>query len=198
MKKILLPLLVLALSGFAFAGSETFSINFEQYPGYTQITNQYAGQYATFTNSLQLVAPYYDYIDYPPHSGNGVITNDPNDPIQVNFAPTITNLLGGVDKVTGWYTDPNGVTVSAYNSHGGLITTFNGAPVIGSSLQFSVSNPGGGIAYITISDVGGNPDNETVDDLSYEYIPEPNGLLVVCSGLLGAVGLVRLKARFTN
>ena len=77
MKKALLPLLVLAFCGFAFAGTQDFLINFEQYPEYTQITNQYAGQYATFTNSLQLVAPYYDYIDYPPHSGNGVITNDP-------------------------------------------------------------------------------------------------------------------------
>jgi len=199
MKKLLLPLLVFAFSALAFAGSQTtFTINFEQYPEYTQITNQYAGQYATFTNALQLVAPYYDYFDYPPHSGNGVITNDPNDPIQVNFAPTIPNLLGGVDKVTGWYTDPNGVTVSAYNSKGGLITTFNGAPVIGSNLEFSLINPGGGIAYITISDNGGNPDNETVDDITYEYVPEPNGLLVMCSGLLGAVGLVRLKARFTK
>src|SRR5271166_5921604 len=156
MKKILLPLLVLALSGFALAGSQTFSIDFEQYSAYTQITNQYDGQYADFTNALQLVSPFYNYTDYPPHSGSGVITNDPNDPIQVNFAATIPNLLGGVDKVTGWYTDPNGVTVSAYDSHGVLIKTFNGAPVIGSSLQFSLSNPGGGIAYITISDVGGN------------------------------------------
>jgi len=31
----------------------------------------------------------------------------------------------GADKVTGWYTDPNGVTVNVYNSHGGLIETFN-------------------------------------------------------------------------
>lgn len=195
MKKLLLPLLVLAFSAFAFAGSENFSINFEQYPEYTQITNQYAGQYATFGNSLQLVAPGYDYFDYPPHSGSGVITNDPNDPIQVSFA----NWNGsGADKVTGWYTDPNGVTVNAYNSKGGLLTTFNGAPVIGSNLEFSVSDPSGGIAYITISDNGGNPDNETVDDLSYELVPEPNGLLVVCSGLLAAVGLLRLKARFST
>jgi len=195
---MLLPLLVLALSAFAFAGSESFSINFEQYPEYTQITNQYAGQYATFTNSLQLVAPGYDYFDYPPHSGNGVITNDPNDPIQINFALAIPNGIGGVDKVTGWYTDPNGVTVNAYNSRGSLITTFAGAPIYQANAEFTVSNPSGGIAYITISDNGGNPDNETVDDISYDYIPEPNGLLAVGSGLLGALGLLRLKARLST
>ncbi len=188
MKKALLPLLVLAFSGFLFAGSQSFTINFEQYPEYTQIDNQYASQYATFSNALQLVAPGYDYVDYPPHSGNGVITNDPNDPIQVNF----TNLAGA-DKVTGWYTDPNGVTVNAYNSKGALLETFNGTPVIGSNLEFSLSNAGGGIAYITISDNGGNPDNETVDDLTYEVIPEPGSLLIVCSGLLSGVGLLRLK-----
>jgi hypothetical protein len=56
MKKALLSLLVLALSAFAFAGSQTtFTIDFEQYPAFTQIDNQYAGQYATFNNALQLV-----------------------------------------------------------------------------------------------------------------------------------------------
>jgi len=188
MKKALLPLLVFAFSAFAFAGSESFSINFEQYPEYTQITNQYAAQFVTFSNSLQLVAPGYDYFDYPPHSGNGVITNDPNDPIQVNFT-----TLSGADKVSGWYTDPNGVTVNAYNSKGVLLSSFNGAGVIGSSLEFSLSESGGGIAYITISDNGGNPDNETVDDLSYNVIPEPSSLLIVCSGLLSGAGLLRLK-----
>jgi hypothetical protein len=198
MKKALLPLLVLALSAFAFAGSQTFSINFEQYAGYTQITNQYAGQYATFTDALQLVAPYYDYFDYPAHSGSGVITNDPLDPIQINFAASIPGAIAGVGLVTGWYTDPNGITVKAYNSTGGLISTFNGAGVIGSSLEFSISQAYGGIAYITISDNGGNPDSETVDDISYEFIPEPNGLLVMCSGLLGAMGLLRLKAKLST
>jgi hypothetical protein len=192
MKKALLPLLVLAFSGFAFAGSQTYTIDFEQYPEYTQITNQYAGQYATFTNALQLVAPYYDYTDYPPHSGNGVITNDPNDPIQVNFAAAPGYL--GVNTVTGWYTDPNGVTVSAYDGKGNLVGTFNGAPVIGSNLKFSINAPvTGDISYITISDNGGNPDNETVDDLKYQEVPEPGSLVIVCSGLLGGVGLLRLR-----
>lgn len=192
MKKALLPLLVLALSAFAFAGTQNFSINFEQYSAYTQIDNQYSGQYATFSNALQLVAPFYNYFEYPAHSGSGVITNDPLDPIQVNFATAPGTL--GVNNITGWYTDPNGVTVNAYNSKGVLVGTFNGAPVDGSNLQFSLSTAmAGTIAYITISDNGGNPDNETVDDISYQEVPEPDSLLIVCSGLLGAVGLFRLR-----
>ena len=191
MKKALLPLLVLALSTFSLAGTETFSINFEQYSAYTQITNQYAGQYATFTNALQLVSPFYDYFDYPAHSGSGVITNDPSNPMQVNFSAAPG--YGGVDKVTGWYTDPNGITVNAYDSHGNLLGTFNGAGVIGSTSQFSITEGLGYIAYVTISDNGGSPDNETVDDLSYQEVAEPGSLLIVCSGLFGAAGLLRLK-----
>src|SRR5208283_4145054 len=81
MKKLLLPLLVFAFSALAFAGSQTtFTINFEQYPEYTQITNQYAGQYATFTNALQLVAPYYDYFDYPPTPAMGSSPTIPTTP----------------------------------------------------------------------------------------------------------------------
>jgi len=192
MKKALLPLLVLAFSVSATAGTQSFTINFEQYPGYTQITNQYAGQYATFNNALQLVVPDYDYFDYPPHSGSGVITNDPSNPIQVTFSTAPGTL--GVNNITGWYVDPNGITVNGYNSKGALVATFQGAPVIGADLEFSLSTAQAGtISYITISDDTGSPDSEIVDDLSYQEVPEPDSLLIVCSGLVSAVGLARLK-----
>ena len=188
MKKALVPLVVLALSCFAFAGSQSFSINFEQYSGYTQITNQYAADGVTFQNALQLVAPGYDYFDYPPHSGNGVITNDPNNPIIVTFATAM-------QEVTGWYADPNGITVDAYNVHGQLIGTFNGSAIVGSNLQFSLSstNSGGYISYITISDNGSQPDSETIDDLFFE-VPEPGMLSLICPGLLGAFAMLRRKS----
>jgi len=186
MKRVLLPLLVLALSCSAFAGSST-TINFEQYAGYTQITNQYAAEGVTFQNALQLVAPGYDFLDYPAHSGNGVITNDPNDPITVSF----TNA---VQMVSGWYTDPNGITVDAYNVHGQLIGTFNGSAVIGSDLEFMLGSTvsGGYISYITISDDLGQADNETVDDLSFS-LPEPGVLSLLFPGLLGAYCVLRRK-----
>jgi hypothetical protein len=189
MRKALLPLLVLALSCFAFAGSQT-TINFEQYAGYTYITNQYAADGVTFQNALQLVAPGYDYLDYPAHSGSGVITNDPNNPIIVTF----TNA---VQLVSGWYTDPSGITVDAYNVHGALIGTFSGSAIIGADAQFSLGSTlsGGYISYITISDNGGQPDSETVDDLFFA-LPEPGALSLIFPGLLGAFAVLRKKAGF--
>jgi len=184
MKRALLPVLILALSCAAFAGSST-TIDFEQYAGYTQITNQYAG--VTFQNALQLVAPGYDYFDYPAHSGSGVITNDPNDPIMISFA-------SAVQTVSGWYTDPNGITVDAYNVHGQLIGTFNGSAVIGSNLEFMLNSTvaGGYISYITISDNTQQPDSETVDDLTFS-LPEPGVLSLLFPGLLGVYGVMRRK-----
>ncbi len=188
MRKALVPLVVLTLSCFAFAGSESFTINFEQYAGYTQISNQYAADGVIFQNALQLVAPNYDYFDYPAHSGSGVITNDPNNPIIVDF----TNA---VQVVSGWYTDPNGITVDAYNVHGQLIGTFNGSSIIGGNAQFSLGSTlnGGYISYITISDDAGTSDSETIDDLFFS-IPEPGVLSLLCPALLGAFVLLRRKS----
>ena len=57
----------------------TYTIDFEQLASYTQVTNQYAAQFVLFDNALQLNVPDYNYFDYPPHSGVGVVTNDPDD-----------------------------------------------------------------------------------------------------------------------
>ena len=74
MKKLMLLVLVLSLSTLAFAGSET--IDFEQYAQFTQITNQYSAMGVTFDSALQLVAPNYDYFDFPAHSENGIHPED--------------------------------------------------------------------------------------------------------------------------
>ena len=74
----------------------------------------------------QLVVPFYNYFDFPPHSGNGVITNDPNDPITISFAVPVGN-------VSFWYASPGGIVVN-----GAII---NGAPVDGSNNEIIL--PGG-------------------------------------------------------
>jgi hypothetical protein len=57
---------LLAFSSLAHAGPLSYTIDFEEYSAYTQITNQYAAQGVTFVNAMQLVAPGYDNIDFPP------------------------------------------------------------------------------------------------------------------------------------
>src|ERR1017187_5549942 len=107
MKKLLLLVMLMSLSSLAFAASIT--INFEQFSAYTQIDTQYQiSDGVTFANALQLVAPFYDWFDYPPHSGNGVTTNDPNDPITVAFSTAMYN-------VSFWYAAPDGIVVTGSN-----------------------------------------------------------------------------------
>jgi|ERR1035441_1140316 hypothetical protein len=177
MKKLLLLVLVLSFSSLAFAGPITYTIDFEQYSAYTQITNQYAAQNATFTNALQLVEPFYDYFDYPPHSGSGVITNDPSDPVTVTFTVPMYN-------VSFWYAAPDGIVVTG--SNGAVI---NGAGVDGTNAQIVVP---GAVTWITISANDG-ADYETVDDLTYTVVPEPGSFLLVGTGLLGLAASLRRK-----
>ncbi|MFZ1137499.1 MAG: PEP-CTERM sorting domain-containing protein [Candidatus Korobacteraceae bacterium] len=176
MKKLLLLVCLLSLSSLAMANA-TFTIDFEQYAAYTQITNQYAAQDATFNNALQLVVPFYNYFDYPPHSGSGVITNDPNDPITISFSTPM-------QLVSFWYAAPDGIV--ATGSNGAVV---DGAGVDGSNLQIVMP---GYVSWITISANDG-ADSETVDDVSYTVAPEPGSLALLGSGVLGMAGLLRRK-----
>ena len=185
MKKLMLLVALLSLSSLAFSNVIT-TIDFEQYSAYTQITTQYAG--VDFgSNALQLVVPFYNYFDYPPHSGSGVITNDPNDPITVSFSSPY------IFDVNFWYAAPDGIVANAYNQYGTLIGSVVGAGVDGSNLWVDLPSSHWGIAWITISANDG-ADSETVDDLSYTTgTPEPGSLLLMGTGVLGLAGFVRRK-----
>lgn len=184
MKKFVLLLAVVLVSSLAFAGTET--IDFEQYSEYTQITNQYSSMGVTFTSALQLVAPFYDYQDFPPHSGNGVITDDPNSTIGMYFAPGSAGFT-----VTGWFNAPAGMVVTAYNSLNQVVATFSGTTIPGTDQMFTL-NANTYIAYITFSDSGGG-DDMTLDDLSWTPVPEPATPMMLTSGLLSFGLLWRRK-----
>jgi hypothetical protein len=121
-----------------------------------------------------------------------VITNDSGnfdfnaDPIQVNFAP-------GADGITGWYSDPNGITVNAYDQYDNLLGTFLGTATNMANAEFSINSDTTGISYIVINDNSGNADYVTVDDLSYTLTPEPGSIVLLGTGLLGLAGVLRRK-----
>ena len=149
MKKFLVLLLaVFALSAMAFAGS--VGVNFTD-AGYTVVTTQYlATDGVTFSNSLELTTGDGDIgpgSDYPlPPNGSNVITNDPADPITMSMTGTFSGqgaLAGNyVYAVSGYYTSPIGVTVTAYNINGGVLATLVLAANDGSSTLFSLTIPG--------------------------------------------------------
>ncbi len=121
-----------------------------------------------------------------------MITNDPNDPIQVNF----TNSLVSVRTMSFWYTDPNGIVVTGYNTVGTVLATIAGAPVYDANAQITLTSTiGQAFAYVTISDAYGYADNETVDDLSFVPvpIPEPSSLAMLGSGVLGLAAVLRRR-----
>jgi hypothetical protein len=203
--RLLLPALLLSCSSLAFAGPvTTYTINFEGVPGYTLLTNQYAnGVYAsdpvTFFNALELNTGDGNPTGYPPHSGTGEITDagygtDAADSIVLTFSE-------GMSTVSGWYTDPYGVVVTAYDSHGNVISTVDGAAVYGADDEFQIFATSGSdpIASITIGDAQDNIFSETVDDISFTtasttpVIPEPGSFVLLGTGLLSMAGALRRK-----
>jgi hypothetical protein len=191
MHRLLLLVLLLSCSSLAFAGPTTYSINFEQLGAYTQVTSQYSADDVTFTNAMQVTEPDFNYFEFPPHSGAGAITDDPGNPITLSFAT-------GVASVSGWYADPYGVVITAYDASDNVLDVIDGTGVDGSDLSFYLtaafnSDP---ITSVTISDDGygaNGPDGEIVDDLTITATPEPGSFLLLGTGLLGLAGALRRK-----
>jgi hypothetical protein len=194
MHRLALPVFLLSCSSLAFAGPVTTYVdNFEGIAGYTVLSNQYAD--ATFVNALELQASDLDEAGYPPHSGTGEITDDGSGDANDFGDAIVVDFSAGMSTVSGWYTDPYGVVVTAYDAGGNVISTFNGAAVYNADLQFQVFDTSGldPIASISIEDAGQNWFSTTVDDLSYTTTPEPGSFVLLGTGLLGLAGALRRK-----
>lgn len=207
MKKLFLPCVLYVLSTCSFAVAAT--INFEQFADSTQITTQYAG--LTFTNAVQLTTanPSNDFVNFPAHSGTGVITNDPNETLTIAFATPQTG-------VSVFYTDFFPLTLTAFDSSLHLLGSVTGVSNIGSSSLLSLNLAG--ISILSFSDGSAIPDQFVLDDLTFGtgdstgtpgdnnggpgdggipvdvgVVPEPGTLVLVGSGLAGALNIARRR-----
>jgi hypothetical protein len=167
------------------AGATT--VDFEQYSNGTQITTQYQPVGATFENALQLTVPNYNYIGYPPHSGQGVVTNYPDANLSIIFS---------LDQsvVTGWYSSGYVLEISAYNSSNVLVASQTDPSNLGSSSEFIIS--GTDISTLVITTSNGSAGFLALDDVTFASpaaVPEPGTIALLGTGLLGLAGAARRK-----
>ncbi len=166
-------------------------IDFEGLSDLTSVTNQYAAQYATFSNTTILTSGAgggsLNEIDFPPHSGLNVV-HDFGGGIRIDFGYTAYDW-------SAFFTYTEGLTVTAWdesnNALGSVSSTYSenyatsATPFPNDLLSFSSA---GGFRAITIqgSATGGS---FTMDDMSYSLaddpaaVPEPGTLALFASGL---------------
>lgn len=115
MNRILITGCLFVALGSAVAKADTI-IDFEQYGNNTTIKNQYLAQGVKFSNALQKTAPSGDYnsIDFPPHSGAGVVINDPSAIMTITFTAV-------QNEVSGWFSAGEFLTISAYDFDGAFL-----------------------------------------------------------------------------
>ena len=192
---VLLSTALLAL-GVAGRNANATTIDFEDFPDSTILTNQYPG--LTFSNTIILTSGIsLNEFELPPHSGENV-ASDNNGPITIDFSTPITSF-------GGYFTYFEPLTLEGFSSSDAEVATavsafsnnlacLAGAPCSGdpgsSPNEFIDLTFSGGMSSVTIT---GDPlgGSFTMDDIMYTAagtaVPEPDSFPLV---IIGAVGLL--------
>jgi hypothetical protein len=188
---LLIAALAMGLSAASFADQ---IITFEGYADLTVFTNQYPGVNFNGATVLQLGGSLNP--QFPPNSGINVVYN-PVGPMTIDFANPVAYF-------SGYFTYNSGLTIQAFDSLNNLLGTYNslcGANYIGAGQGCNPNELGivtaAGIASVLITGGGGN--NFTLDDAQFtgsiNTVPEPGSIMLLGSGVAGAVGYIRRKLR---
>lgn len=170
------------------------TINFDDQPDLTPVTNQYLG--VTFANATVLTAGIsLNEIDFPPHSGDNVAFDD---------GGPITITLGQPTGQIGFYTTyVTQLTVQAFDDGNNLLATLYTLFTNNTTSQGDQnSNPNEHLQIIapnikTIT-IQGDPNGAsyTIDDVSFTTpVPEAGSLSMLLVGALSLSCIGRFRSR---
>jgi hypothetical protein len=186
----LAALALLAACGGESARAQTTVLSFENIPDtyLYRAGNQNLGTYYPGLNFGPHVTVFdqvrygYNSADFPPHSGNAVISGYGVDqPLRVDF------LGFQCTFVDAWYTSNGALSLNAYDAADNLLaTTTSPGNYPAKNTLISVSAPD--IAYVTF--YNGNMNSLTLDDFGYTPVPEPTVLVLLA---VGGVAVLRRR-----
>lgn len=164
------------------------TLDFENLEHTALLSTQYASLGATFTDADTAAAKRpgvgFNFVNYPPRSGDTLITSKFTGLIDVAFSHDVSEVsLWFVSRATF------GGKLLAYDATGGLLTSFQLTGIDPNYRQIAVSV--GGIRKITFQAPAGFA---VMDDLSFTAapVPEPASLAALA---LGGAAFVRRRRR---